>query len=128
MLINLSNHPSEKWGETQRKTAMVEYGHIEDIPFPAIDPAASEKEVVKLAQKYLNECLKKLTSNDILISQQNEEHAVHIQGEFTFVYHLVNLLKTKGIKCVASTTERIVEENENKKIVSFKFVQFREYT
>jgi len=127
MLINLSNHPSTKWDEKQKQSAIEEYGWIEDIPFPAIDPAAAKDEVAELAQKYLRECLKKFELANIPVAQQAHNEAVHIQGEFTFVYHLVNLLKKEDIKCVASTTERIVEENDNKKIVSFKFVQFREY-
>jgi len=127
MLINLSNHPSEKWGEKQKQTAIEEYGWIEDIPFPAINPAASEDEIAELADEYLQKCLNKFEQANIPVAQQAHNEAVHIQGEFTFVYRLVNLLKKEGIKCIASTTERIVEEKDQKKVVSFQFVQFREY-
>ncbi|WP_231999441.1 hypothetical protein [Prevotella melaninogenica] len=49
-------------------------------------------------------------------------------GELTFCYYAVRLLKKAGIRCVASTTERIVEETEDhRKLVRFSFVQFREY-
>ncbi|MGQ9848195.1 MAG: hypothetical protein ACUVQP_11950, partial [Bacteroidales bacterium] len=54
-------------------------------------------------------------------------NAVHLMGEFTFVYNLVNLLKKKNIKVIVSTTDRIVEESDGKKIVTFQFVRFREY-
>ncbi|MGQ9799960.1 MAG: hypothetical protein ACUVRG_11875, partial [Ignavibacterium sp.] len=54
-------------------------------------------------------------------------NAVHLMGEFTFVYNLVNLLKKKNIKVIVSTTDRIVEESDGKKIVIFQFVRFREY-
>jgi hypothetical protein len=37
------------------------------------------------------------------------------------------MLKRKKIPVVVSTTNRIVEEKDGKKIVSFDFVKFREY-
>ena len=49
-------------------------------------------------------------------------------GELTFCFSVVQQLKEKGVHCVASTTERIVEETaDNKKVTQFSFVQFREY-
>ena len=49
-------------------------------------------------------------------------------GELTFCYYAVRLLKKAGVRCVASTTERIIEETEDhRKVVEFSFVQFREY-
>lgn len=48
-------------------------------------------------------------------------------GEMTFTYALVNLLKDAGIKCIASTTKRNVEEIDGKQVSTFQFVQFREY-
>lgn len=128
MLINLSNHPSEKWDEKQKQAAIDEYGWIEDIQFPAINPAATEDEVAELAQKYLQECLMKFEMANIPVAQQAHNEAVHIQGEFTFVYRLVNLLKTKNIKCVASTSERnVIKEKDGSKTLVFNFVKFREY-
>jgi hypothetical protein len=53
--------------------------------------------------------------------------AVHIMGEMTFTFALVNLLKEVGIKCIASTTKRNVEEIDGKHVSTFQFVQFREY-
>lgn len=38
MLINLSNHPYEKWDETQKQAAIEAFGRVEDYPFPPIDP------------------------------------------------------------------------------------------
>ena len=49
-------------------------------------------------------------------------------GELTFCFSVVQQLKEKGVRCVASTTERVVEEtDDNKKVSKFTFVQFREY-
>jgi len=48
-------------------------------------------------------------------------------GEMTFTFQLVERLKAFGIRCVASTTKRVVEEDGDKRTYTFKFVQFREY-
>ena len=49
-------------------------------------------------------------------------------GEMTLTFRIVELLKAQGIRCVASTTERIVTDlPDNRKETQFAFVQFREY-
>jgi hypothetical protein len=49
-------------------------------------------------------------------------------GEMTFTFYIVQQCLSSGIVCVASTTERMVNENNNgNKEVQFNFVQFREY-
>ena len=124
MLVNLSNHPSAKWDNKQKQTAEKSYGHIADMPFPAIDPFAPPGQITQLANSYLKNILDTLNS----VTSDTKPHAVHIQGEFTFVCKLVTMLKQAGITCVASTTTRNVTENENgEKTVKFNFVQFREY-
>ena len=45
----------------------------------------------------------------------------------TFTFDLVSMLKAEGITCIASTTERIADVNDNTKISEFHFVRFREY-
>ena len=115
MLLNLSNHPSTKWTAKQKSTALKKYKKITDMAFPVIAPTASKKAVKQLTKKYL----KKI--------QAHKPDAVHIMGEMTFTFRLVKMLKKAGIKCIASTTNRIVEEKEGKKIVQFQFVQFRAY-
>ncbi len=115
MLLNLSNHPSQKWTLEQKQVARERYGGIADMAFPNIPPEATAVEVGALAEAYF----KKI--------EEQHPRAVHIMGEMTFTYSLVNRLKEAGIICVASTTNRIVEEREGKKIVQFQFVQFRQY-
>lgn len=114
-LINLSNHPAANWPENQRQAAIKRYGKIEDLSFPNIPPGQSEEEVAEMAGQYY---LQVRTRNPA---------AVHLMGEMTFTFALVNLLKSAGIPCIASTTERIVTEENGKKIVQFQFIQFREY-
>lgn len=124
MLINLTNHPLAQWENKQKQMAETLYGKIIDLPFPAVNPLASAEEVAGTAKTYFEKVLELLSS----YSNHNKPNAVHIQGEFTFVYKLVALLKQAGIICVASTSNRDVTGTDNgKKTVIFGFVQFREY-
>ena len=51
-----------------------------------------------------------------------------IMGELTFTCAMVVLLRALNISCIASTTYRnVVDDADGKKIVTFSFVQFREY-
>ncbi len=117
IFLNLSNHPSSQWEENQIEAAK-EYGEIEDMPFPAILPDATENETQEIAKDYLDKILEKAGNANI---------TVHIMGEMTFTYALVSLLKAEGITCLASTTNRIAEEQGSKKTSEFHFVRFREY-
>ena len=71
-------------------------------------------------------------ADKVMSATGSGEDAVLVQGEFTCVYHIVSILKEKGIKVVAATTEREnVEETDvtgaTVKRVLFRFVRFREY-
>ncbi|RLD44197.1 MAG: CRISPR-associated protein [Bacteroidetes bacterium] len=123
MLINLSNHPSEKWQQSQKELAKAKYGLVQDLSFPEVPPIASTEEVGKLAK----ELFKKITNIFDQCANEHMPNAVHIQGEFTLVYALVTMLKTSGISCIASTSSRNVSNDGDKKIIIFDFVQFREY-
>lgn len=121
MLINLSNHPKDKWQPKQLEIACKKYKSIFDLPFPNINPKSNSYQVKRKAESYLKKCL------NLLNKSSDKFNAVHLMGEFTFVYNLVNLLKKKNIEVIVSTTDRIVEEKDGKKIVTFQFVKFREY-
>lgn len=121
MLINLSNHPSSKWSEIQINQAEKLYKQVIDLPFPNIKPDLAEFEVDSLAKEYISQFI--LLLND----HENENNAVHVMGEYTLTYSIVSGLLKKGIKCISSTTERVVEEESDKKITIFRFIQFREY-
>jgi len=124
MLINLSNHPSEKWDKKQSTLALERYGTVLDIPFPPVDPEAGEEDIFKLAEEYFG----RVTAVFDECANEPKPNAVHIQGEFTFVFALVTMLLRSGIKCIASTTRRTVEqENNGRKTSVFEFVKFREY-
>lgn len=122
MLINLSNHSSEKWEIEHLEAARQKFSSVIDLPFPYIEPNADEKEISKLAAEYVEKCLA------ILRFAKNGGNAVHIMGESNFCFTTVLKLLEKRVKCVASTTERVVEEGEGgSKVSKFKFVRFREY-
>lgn len=125
MLINLSNHPSEKWSSVQKTDAINQFSEIADITFPHIDPEADENYIVELAKSYRDECINLFKEKSV---NKYKDNGIHIMGEFTFTYALVNLLLNEGIKCLASTTKRIIKElDTNKSEVTFEFVRFREY-
>ena len=119
MLINISNHPSNQWSLKQFSAAKRKFGEVVDLPFPYISPSATSKQVRKKAEVYFKKII------DLFKNSKNKSNAVHLMGEFTFVIYLYELLKKKGIPMVVSTTDRIVEEREGKKIVTFNFVKFR---
>ena len=117
MFINLTNHPSGNWSDEQRNAALC-YGKIVDLLFPIIEPTYTKDDIMSLVKEYM----------DVIMGIKEEETVVHVMGEMTFTYNMVNALKGAGITCVASTTERnITILPDGKKISEFKFVQFREY-
>lgn len=116
MLLNLSNHPSHKWNAKQKQIAQQDYGEVVDIPFPHISPEINKETLANVVNEYFDKIW------------AIRPKAVHLMGEMTFTYALVTKLKAAGIPCYASTTNRVVEEQEDgKKIVHFQFVQFRAY-
>lgn len=118
MFINLTNHPSEKWGEEQLKAAR-QYGEIVDIPFPVVEENATEPEIRKLADVYFDKIMSEGKSHDL---------TVHIMGEQTLCYALISKLQKKGIRCVASCTKSDSFYNEaGQKVSTFHFSRFREY-
>ena len=118
LFTNLSNHPSSTWQPAQLEAAR-QYGEIIDIDFPAVDALCSQEKINLLANQYAQNIINRGVPTCI---------TVHVMGEMTLTFRLVELLKAQGICCVASTTERIVNTlPDGKKETLFSFVQFREY-
>ncbi len=120
-MINVSNHPSSKWGKKQLEEAR-KWGSevITDIPFPNIPPEATTEEVEELAIHVFNKLV------------EIRDSAVHVMGEMGFTYALIQRLSYSGYYTVVhSTTERKVTEELvdgiMKKKVEFEFVKFRAY-
>lgn len=152
MLLNLSNHASDKWGVEQAQAAETDFGEIRDVPFPALQPAADLNSIIALAHEYVQKCqtlfqqshFSGTTSRSAaeITPQRNNQpqrsenptpagrpaSAIHVMGEMTFVYQFVKRATAAGLRCVASTTERIaVDHPEGRKTSEFRFVRFREY-
>ncbi len=130
MFINLTNHPSSKWGEEQLKAA-AEYGNIVDIPFPQVSPDADRLEVSRIATETIDKIREHVTLYDQLPldAELDRSHALHIMGEMTLVYKVVSRISDifPGV-VVASTTERISVDNpDGTKTSRFRFVRFRPY-
>ena len=117
MFINLTNHPSENWSKEQREAAEC-YGVFVNLSFPIIEPTFTKEDILFLVREYAEAILGLMDDNTV----------VHVMGEMTFTYNIVNALKEKGVMCLASTTERnTIMMSDGKKISEFKFVKFREY-
>ena len=67
MFINLTNHPSDKWSESQRKAAE-EYGEIVDIGFPDIDSKMSSEEVKRFAMDYVKKIMELILEPKMLLT------------------------------------------------------------
>lgn len=117
IFVNLSNHPAERWSDDQLSEAR-RFGPIIDIPFPSIDSSIDEIQLKTLTCEY---------EKTILQKTANHTPIVHVMGEMNFTYALVKRLRQRGITCVASTTERVVDEHDGQKTSTFKFVKFRRY-
>ena len=119
IFINHTNHVSSRWGEEQLNAAK-QYGEIQDMPFPAIDPRSDEGEVHKLAEAAAEKIINLSPA------------AVLCQGEFTYTFKLVELLKNAGITVLSACSERVATERVEKdgsirRESSFRFVRFRRY-
>ena len=117
--INFTNHPSERWDEEQKMSAL-KYGDIVDLPFPNVDAAADEAQICDLAEEYVRKILEK------------EPCVVLCQGEFSLAYQVITRLKERGITVLAACSERNVKQyseqgKDIKKEVIFQFRRFREY-
>lgn len=122
MLINLSNHPTILWSANQTETANREFGNVVDINFPQIDPSDDLPQIKKIAAEFVNRI------NKLFLQSNDSNNAVHIMGEFTFTFNLLEILKENNITAVASTTSRevVMDENGNK-VSKFNFIRFRKY-
>ncbi len=119
MLLNLSNHPSSAWSAEQMNAAVEQFGGVIDMPFPNIDPHATNEEVKLLVMEY---------GRQVANFKTAQLSAIHIMGEMTFVYNFIRIMEKINLPCYASTTERtVLEEADVRKTVQFQFIQFRRY-
>lgn len=119
MLINLSNHPSTQWTSKQIEAARQLSGDIVDYDFPSVSPLWDESMIKECGKSVFKDIMEKYGTHDMVI---------HLMGEFTLTYFLIELFSEAGIPCVASCSERITIDNgDGTKFSRFDFVQFRRY-
>lgn len=114
--INVSNHPSAKWGAEQRAAAEA-FGEITDLAFPNVEPSATTEEIGALA--------------DLLLWQIPAGATVLCQGEWTLAYAMCTRLRARGHRVVVACSRREVEESQGedgstRKVAVFRFCGFRD--
>lgn len=119
VFVNLSNHPSPEWSDTQRQAALAcapDLTQIIDVPFPAVEPDADEAQITSLV-------------NALCESIPEGASYAMVSGEYTLTFALVRALQRQGITCVAATTRRevFVDEASGDTLRRFTFARFREY-
>jgi hypothetical protein len=126
VFLNVSNHPSDRWDESQKKGALELFQSSSseevkwlDIAYPAIPPQATLPEVKEICDTVVSQI-------KALVNEGDEVIAL-VQGEMTSLFYLVPALQKQGIKVFAATTERVAVENGGVKTSIFKFCKFREY-
>ena len=115
-LLNISNHPSIRWSEEQRRD-----WEVFDMLFPAVPAEAGEEEVASLANSIAVQVME--------LYQRFPFDAICIQGEFSLCYllfgKLAKWLSANKISIAVPTTDRKVVENGNTKVSKFEFVRWR---
>ena len=118
IFINHTNHPSIHWVPKQCRAASL-FGVVQDFPFPEINPDWDEEKVLQLARE---NCKKILAVHP---------KAVLCQGEFSYCYNLIKMLKEKGIVVLSACSKREAQEwkegGQTVKKATFSFVRFRKY-
>ncbi len=120
LLVNLSNHPYKDWSEGQKRAAE-KYGEVQDMAFPSIDPAKkiTDKDIKEIAAAQVAEIKNRCTERRV---------TVHIMGEMSYTFYVVSQLRSFGVRCICSTSERDVDDlGGGEKKVAFHFKRFRDY-
>jgi len=133
IFVNVSNHTltSQQVAAAKELAAardsegeLIAEGRIISLPFPNIPPSASAAQVHAMAEALFREIV-----NAIEPALTNDPSwrptVVHLMGEQSFCFALTCRLLSRGFRVVVSCTERLVREEEGKKISEFRFAGFR---
>ena len=122
LLINLSNHPYDKWDIKQKEASKI-FGPCVDLQFPSVDEEADEEDIEALCAVVLEQ-----VNNLISKHSATDTTSIHVMGEHTLTFALVRCFQDLGINCIASTSKRLSSElHGNKKLTQFAFGKFRAY-
>lgn len=118
LFINLSNHPSSSW-TAEQLAAAEEFGELIDMPFPQVAPDATADDIKTLAEAQVAAIMKQAETHTV---------TVHVMGEMSLIYRIVRMLSERGIRCVCSTSYRVVkDQGDGRRLVEFNFNSFRDY-
>jgi len=110
ILINLSNHNSSKWSESQKAG----WDEIIDLQFPNIPPTA---DTIEMVNDFINPVAEKLGKLAYEIKSKGLQLSIMLQGEFTFSFLLYDILKNSfsddNWKFYIPCTERKIQEITN---------------
>lgn len=111
--VNISNHPSTKWGDAQVVAALrMGYGiELYDIPFPEVDPASDEMDA--------------LVERVVAALPPYYPQVAMVAGEPVLCLRIVARLQSMGVDCYTATTRRISAEKDGVKTSTFEFHHFR---
>ncbi len=117
--FNISNHPSSRWGETQKAAAGAA---IVDVPFPQVPPEMGEEEVKTMAAATV----------DAISPAPQEGDMAMVSGEFIATVEIVREMQRRGVKCVVATTRRetvetVSPDGKAVKTATFTFVKWRAF-
>lgn len=118
LFINLSNHPSSSW-TAEQLTAAEAFGELIDMPFPQVAPDAKADDIKTIAEAQVAAIMKQAETHTV---------TVHVMGEMSLIYRIVRMLSERGIRCVCSTSYRVVkDQGDGRRLVEFNFNSFRDY-
>jgi hypothetical protein len=124
VLFNISNHPSQDWGEKQREG----WDKIIDIPFPSVDPHMSMGEVWEIAEQIISEVGKRAWEIDVGLKHQ-EPIFVLCEGEYSFTLAFTEAIRLTGWFVIFAfpTSRRIVFPDGRRQFefVGWRFVHLR---
>jgi len=115
-LVNLSNHPSEKWNDQQKAG----WGGIIDIPFPEI---MIDSNFDRIADSMYDK-----VKNMKVIDLNPSNCTIMIQGQHPATFSMVACFMNAGFTVLSAFTERIVTDHEDgSKTSVFRFGGYQRY-
>ena len=113
-LINISNHPSEKWEENQKR----DFEEVVDMPFPNIVLHSNFDQIADQLYDKVREHLK----------ARPWDTAIMVQGQHPATFAIVACFLNAGYKVLSAYTERMSVDNvDGTKTSKFVFGGYQEY-
>ena len=115
-LLVISNHHPSEWSDEQKKGWKIYY-----LPFPEVPPDVDERDIQMMAFD-----LAKVIKDFI---DEHNDAMISLQGEFSLVFSVYNLLPELAYRLIFPTTQRISKEitkdGKTIKVSEIKFIRWR---